>query len=260
MYLKNRAAGFSTTLKTIYQTTWHHISDDNNQVLKVQVPYKAGNFLTSWAIAFSLLCGIKKILISLINDKRHHKIPMQCLLNSKVKEAELWSHSQITNTRTKYVLEWSQGKIRWFIMNEKQQIIFYMIMMCEQSLINERVARHLKQGRGVTWHVVARIPKFCAEFSSISLLLQLLTTCSMYVNVKTQLYLLVVYWTFATLGTSTCFGPVCWPSSGCTWRLIQWLYRYMWVIYRGLGGGCVGARSRSGQIRVCCSRYSTEPS
>ena len=31
---------------------------------------------------------------------------------------------------------------------------------------------------------------------------------------------------------------------------IQCLYRYMWVVYRGLGGGCVGARSRSGQTRV----------
>lgn len=49
-------------------------------------------------------------------------------------------------------------------MNEKQQIIFDMIMMCKQSLINERVARHLEQERGVTGHVVAGIPKFCTEF------------------------------------------------------------------------------------------------
>ena len=68
-----------------------------------------------------------------------------------------------TNTRTKYVLEWLQGMVRWFIMNEKQQT-FDMIMMCKQSLINERVARHLQQDRGVIWHVVAGIPKFCAEF------------------------------------------------------------------------------------------------
>ena len=54
--------------------------------------------------------------------------------------------------------------------------------------------------------------------------------------------------TFATLGTTTCFGHGCWPSSCCTWRLIQRLYRYMWVVYRGLGGGCVGARSRSGPL------------
>jgi hypothetical protein len=35
---------------------------------------------------------------------------------------------------------------------------------------------------------------------------------------------------------------------------------YVWVVYRGLGGCCVGARSGSGQIKVRGSGYSREPS
>jgi hypothetical protein len=34
---------------------------------------------------------------------------------------------------------------------------------------------------------------------------------------------------------------------------------YIWVVYRGLGDGCVGARSRSGQIRERGSGYCREP-
>ena len=43
------------------------------------------------------------------------------------------------------------------------------------------------------------------------------TMCSyVFIYYKTQLYLLVVHQTFATLGTTTCFGHGCWLSSGCT--------------------------------------------
>lgn len=102
--------------ETIYQTTWYHISDDHNQVLKLQVPYKAGNFLTSWAIAS--LCYMESSII--LNNTSHLTIPVHSFLNSKVEEAKYdHSVSKQTNRETKYIQWQPQVMIRYFIMNGK---------------------------------------------------------------------------------------------------------------------------------------------
>jgi hypothetical protein len=73
---------------------------------------------------------------------------------------------------------------------------------------------------------------------------------------------------FTALGTTTCFGPWCWPFSGCTGTLITWLYKHMWVVYRVregfvwvrdlvyVNGGCVDwGYSRYHAIRKICPSW-----
>ena len=140
------------------------------------------------------------------------------------------------------MLEWSQGMIRWFNINEKQPIIFDMIMMYKQSLINERVARHLEQERGVTWHVVAGILKFCTEF----FFHQCATACMFYKNDNDFLLHFRMLW----------YGLYIYNILDCKWAITRW--QWLLCMYINIQSG--SKRFKSGGLHekhvvACCLNW-----